>query len=76
MNETSTKRGARTPLCADLASKKLRLSGRIAYEADDVLDASNHCWCSRTFKVLGPDRDVAHPEDCGAERSCYRAPGS
>lgn len=76
MNEKATETPARTPLCADLASKKLRLSGRIAFAAEDVLDASAHCWCSRTFKILGPDRVVAHPESCGSARSCYRAPGS
>ncbi len=60
------------PLCADLASKKLQMSGRAAFAAEDVLDASNHCWCAQTSKILGPDRDVAHPESCTAQRSCYR----
>ena len=60
------------PLCVDLRSKKLQLSSRAAFEEADVLDASNHCWCARTFQVLGPDRDVAHPEACTETRVCYR----
>lgn len=75
-SSSSTSPKAKTPLCADLSSKKLNLSGGIAFSAEDVLDAAAHCWCARTYKVLGPDRDIAHPEVCGTQRGCYRAPGS
>ena len=54
-------------LCADLCSKKLRC-------AEDVLDRSQHCWCARTEKALGPDGELAWPDDCDAKRSCYRSP--
>ena len=74
-NESPAAAHQTPPLCADLASKKQRMSGRIAFVPEDVLDAAAHCWCSRTYKVLGPDRDVAHPENCNRTRECYRAPG-
>ncbi len=62
-----------SPYCCDLRSKKLMLLDRPALEAKDVLDGSNHCWCFRTQKVLGPDRARVEPDACTAERSCFRS---
>lgn len=61
-------------LCRDLASKKLLVTGALATSAEDVLDASQHCWCTRTAKVLGPDGELAWPADCTEGRACYRSP--
>ena len=61
-------------LCADLCSKKLMVHGGHARCAEDVLDRSQHCWCARTEKALGPDGELAWPVDCDAKRSCYRSP--
>ena len=69
---STTDRPRLSPYCADLQSKKLLLRTAPALTERDVLDASNHCWCARTYKVLGPDRDVARPELCQSGRDCFR----
>ena len=76
MGETHDPERAGLPplLCADLQSKKLMVKGGLARSAEDVLDRSQHCWCERTCKQLGPDGDLAWPEDCTEGRSCYRSP--
>ena len=30
-------------------------------------------WCLKTMQHAGPDDSIAHPHDCLAGRSCYRA---
>lgn len=62
-----------SPFCCDLRSKKLLLLDRPAKTPADVLDGSNHCWCFRTQKVLGPDRQRVEPEGCVQGRSCFRS---
>ncbi|QDU69794.1 hypothetical protein [Engelhardtia mirabilis] len=69
----STNRPRLSPFCADLGSKKLLLNSKPPMTEEDVLDASNHCWCRRTNQVLGPDREVAVPELCRSGRSCFRS---
>lgn len=71
---TSNNRPRVSPYCSDLESKKLLLADSAPLEERDVLDASNHCWCARTSKVLGPDREVARPELCQTGRDCFRSP--
>jgi hypothetical protein len=61
------------PYCTHLASKKLLLRSEPARTDRDVLDASNHCWCNRTMQVIGPDRDMAHPEECRSGRECFES---
>ena len=61
------------PICADLRSKKYFLIGRPPRESADVLDASNDCWCDRTNDRIGVDKDLVHPDECRAGRSCFRA---
>ncbi len=68
------RRGLPRLLCADLQSKKLMVTGGLARSAEDVLDRSQHCWCERTCKQLGPDGELAWPADCTEGRSCYRSP--
>jgi hypothetical protein len=64
-----------SPLCARLRSKKYFLLGRAPMTDEDILDASQHCWCSRTSQLLGPDGEPSHPGDCRAGRSCYEPLG-
>jgi hypothetical protein len=61
-----------SPICADLRSKKWYFLDRPPQSADDVLDASNDCWCARTEMRIGPDREVVHPDDCRSGRGCFR----
>ena len=63
-----------SPFCKELCSKKILVSGKLPLLAEDVLDRSNHCWCSQTMTILGPDREPAHPEDCRKERACFQSP--
>lgn len=63
-----------SPFCVHLLSKNIvkRMAPMLADE--DVLDASNHCWCARTGQILGPDRFTAHPSACRRARSCFQSP--
>ena len=63
-----------SPFCSHLASKKVSLLDGLPMCDADVLDASNHCWCEATMQVLGPDRQLAHPEDCRKGRECFESP--
>lgn len=79
MSESNTesagpKRPGLSPYCVHLASKKMMLSSDPPLVAEDVLDASNHCWCALTMKVLGPDDYECHPDDCTKSRGCFESP--
>ena len=63
-----------SPFCTHLSSKKVTLLSGLPMTNGDVLDASGHCWCSLTAQILGPDREVAHPEDCKKGRACFESP--
>ena len=74
-NEPKTASGLRvTPYCVNLQSKKLMIADSPPMEDRDVLDASQHCWCAVTYKVLGPDGSQCHPEDCRKDRECFESP--
>lgn len=73
MNTQPKKSAPVSPYCSDLRSKKLLVTGKLALEDIDVLDASQHCWCFRTQQVLGPDKAPAHPEECLSGRGCFRS---
>jgi hypothetical protein len=60
-----------TPFCASLRSKKFFMLDALATDAEQYLDASNHCWCRETQQVIGPDGGRATPHRCTPERSCY-----
>jgi len=60
-----------TPFCGSLRSKKFFMLDALATEAEQYLDASNHCWCRETQQVIGPDGGRATPNRCGPGRSCY-----
>jgi hypothetical protein len=60
-----------SPYCRLLRSKRIFFLAGPPRTESDVLDASNSCWCARTMRALGPDRDVVHPDECRAGRSCY-----
>jgi hypothetical protein len=63
-----------SPFCSRLLSKNIVKRARPMLVDDDVLDASNHCWCACTGQILGPDRFVAHPRDCRRGRACFESP--
>ena len=60
-----------TPFCASLRSKKFFMLDALATDAEQYLDASNHCWCRETQQVIGPDGGRATPDRCTPGRSCY-----
>ena len=60
-----------TPFCASLRSKKFFMLDALAADAEQYLDASNHCWCRETQQVIGPDGGRATPDRCTSGRSCY-----
>ncbi|MFM7298058.1 MAG: hypothetical protein ACKO4Q_12665 [Planctomycetota bacterium] len=62
----------RSPICAEIRSKKYFFLQSAPMQASDVVDNSNDCWCNRTCDRVGPDGDGVHPTDCTAERSCFR----
>lgn len=73
---TSTNPGAApriSPFCMHLLSKNIVKRARPMLTDEDVLDASNHCWCACTGQVLGPDRYVAHPFECRRGRACFES---
>ena len=79
MNETTTDSGGPvrsglSPFCTHLASKKLMISSEPPLSVEDVLDASRHCWCSATMKILGPDDYECRPADCTKSRGCFESP--
>jgi hypothetical protein len=61
------------PYCRELRSKKLCFARTPPRTEDDILDASNHCWCGKTMQALGPDSDLVRPEECRTGRACYQA---
>lgn len=64
-----------SPYCQHIASKKMMLRPDPPLADSDILDASQHCWCSQTMTILGPDGYECHPEDCRSRsRSCFESP--
>ena len=63
-----------SPFCIHLTSKKTTMGEGLPMSNEDVLDASRYCWCEKTLQVLGPDREVARPEDCRKGRNCFESP--
>ena len=64
------------PYCKDLCSKKLMVTQAVPRVESDVLDRSQHCFCLQTQTILGPDREVAHPESCQSDRPCFTSRGA
>ena len=62
-----------SPFCAHLRSKKWYFRTGPPLVEGDILDASNHCWCNRTWTALGPDNEPADPSECRSARSCFEA---
>jgi hypothetical protein len=60
-----------TAFCGSLRSKKFFMLDALATDAEQYLDASNHCWCRETQQVIGPDGGRATPSRCTPSRSCY-----
>ncbi len=57
--------------CGSLRSKKFFMMDALATEAEQYLDASNHCWCRETQQVIAPDSGRVQPHRCVPGRSCY-----
>lgn len=68
---TETSAVVESPFCESLRSKKFFKLDRLATDASDYLDASNHCWCRETQQVVGPDGGRANPSRCVPGRTCY-----
>jgi len=62
-----------SPFCRELRSKKFYTLTSIPLEADDLLDASRHCWCNITQQPAGPDGNFVQPKKCTPGRSCYKS---
>lgn len=60
-----------SPFCARLRTKKYYFLEGPALEEEDLLDASNDCWCERTQQRVGPDGRVVDATDCRRGRKCY-----
>lgn len=60
-----------SPFCGELRSKKFFMLDTFATEAEQYVDASNHCWCYKTQQVIGPDGGPVAPLSCSPGRKCY-----
>jgi len=60
-----------SPFCGSLRSKKFFMLDRLATNADEYLDATNHVWCRETQEVIGPDNRRVDAQSCCPGRSCY-----
>ena len=60
-----------SPFCGSLRSKKFFMLDRLATNADEYLDATNHVWCRETQEVIGPDNRRVDAHTCCPGRSCY-----
>lgn len=72
-SETETTETLRSPFCRELRSKKYYFLQTMPTEEAQLLDGSNYCWCRRTMQALGPDGNLAHPQECGPNRACYQS---
>ncbi len=62
-----------SPICKEIRSKKIFHLTSIPMKVEDVLDASNHCWCRKTQQVIGPDDNRVHPTTCTSDRTCFQS---
>ena len=62
-----------SPFCGSLRSKKFFMLDTLATQAEQYIDASNHCWCRETQQVVGPDSGRVHPNRCVPGRACYNS---
>lgn len=63
-----------SPFCARLRSKKWFFLEGPARTEEDLLDASNDCWCGVTQQKVGPDGRIVDPDDCRQKRGCFESP--
>ncbi len=64
-----------SPYCTHLASKKSYFNELPPQTDEQVVDGSQHCWCTKTMLAVGPDGDVVGPEDCAGGRECFESRG-
>ncbi|MDF1800801.1 MAG: hypothetical protein P1V81_16620 [Planctomycetota bacterium] len=60
------------PFCPSLRSKKFYFLEGPALTEDELLDASNDCWCKETQQRVGPDAEPVSPDDCQRGRGCFK----
>jgi len=65
-----------SPFCRNLRTKKSFFLKHPPRTADELLEASGHCWCSLTGHTVGDDGEPADPEDCVTGRRCFAAYGA
>lgn len=62
-----------SPICREIRSKKLFHLTAIPTRPEDIVDASNHCWCRVTQQVIGPDGSRVRATTCNSGRECYKS---
>lgn len=60
-----------SPYCREIRSKRYYFLAAMPTEVSDIRDSSNNCWCGATRQAVGPDGELARPEDCIPGRACY-----
>ena len=76
--ELTEKTTVESPFCGSLRSKKFFMMDVLATQAEQYIDASNHCWCRETQRVAGPDGGRVVPERCvpGSDRFASHRTGN
>ena len=60
-----------SPFCRKLRTKKLFFLERPPRDESELLEASGHCWCSRTGHAVGEDGELTGPDECREGRGCF-----
>ena len=65
-----------SPYCRNLRTKKYFSAPHPPRNAEELLEASGHCWCRVTGHAVGEDGEVCDPVDCIKGRTCFVAFGA
>ena len=60
------------PRCSHLMKVGPSFPGRLDFSEGDERLATAQFSCVRTGTPIGPDNDLAHPEHCTRQRSCFK----
>jgi hypothetical protein len=71
MSEPLSRIGTPQEHCRSLRCKEMFIDTGREFDITDT--GSGIYWCSHTQTCLGPDGQVAEPEQCKAGRDCYEA---
>ena len=61
------------PVCRQLRSKAIYVTGMMEPPAGTEYMGSGHCWCHHTQQPIGPDGLHVLPDQCVPGRVCYRS---